>query len=339
MAEPLLELLREEKLEIRIGCEVKKIVHENGKAVSLETNEGDFKLGNAKLILAMGVLPPTTLMLKSFPSLAGIGSRFTGHFISSIFARVPIHDNTDPSSMYHNLRNEISGRFEVAAIHISGLNPDPKLQFHIQLSAILDGTPRDDLQKVERQYPDMMPAVLMKKLLSYEGPPDILLVCKTIGGLDHTNEENWFRLNSEIDAGATCNATLQAVTSEVDLQLWDAMEESTFAVLEKLRDYSEEPCQLEYWHHAEQSWRKNRPPPDEIRREHLVHPASTMWIGADESSPVDLDYRFRSVENVYLTGGALWPVAGSLNPTCIMAALAMNLADKLAPHTTLNKAK
>jgi choline dehydrogenase-like flavoprotein len=34
----------------------------------------------------------------------------------------------------------------------------------------------------------------------------------------------------------------------------------------------------------------------------LVHPASTMWIGDDSSSPVDQDYRFRGVENVYLTG-------------------------------------
>jgi choline dehydrogenase-like flavoprotein len=49
-------------------------------------------------------------------------------------------------------------------------------------------------------------------------------------------------------------------------------------------------------------WLKDRPPTSQIRRRVLVHPASTMWIGDDSSSPVDLDYRFRGVENVYLTG-------------------------------------
>ena len=54
-----------------------------------------------------------------------------------------------------------------------------------------------------------------------------------------------------------------------------------------------------------------------------------MWIGKDEDSPVDLDYKFRGVENVYLTGGALWPTGASWNPTCTMTALAMHLGDRL----------
>ncbi|CAB4032649.1 major facilitator superfamily domain-containing 8-like, partial [Paramuricea clavata] len=43
-------------------------------------------------------------------------------------------------------------------------------------------------------------------------------------------------------------------------------------------------------------WLKDRPATSQIRRRVLVHPASTMWISDD------LDYRFRGVENVYLTG-------------------------------------
>ncbi|XP_028408128.1 uncharacterized protein LOC114530721 [Dendronephthya gigantea] len=122
VADPLLELLRKKKLEIKINCEVKKIVHENCNAVSLETSEGNVKLGNAKLILAMGVLPATTLMLNSFPPssfkpLSGIGSRFTAHFRSSILARVPFCKDSRPWSVFHNLKDEIVGRFEVAAMH------------------------------------------------------------------------------------------------------------------------------------------------------------------------------------------------------------------------------
>ena len=48
-----------------------------------------------------------------------------------------------------------------------------------------------------------------------------------------------------------------------------------------------------------------------------------------KSAPVDLDYNSGGVENVYLTGGALWPTGASWNPTCVMTCLAMNLVDKL----------
>ena len=96
----MLELVMEKRfsniapLKIYIKCTVEKILHDGKKATTLKTNKGDLALGNAKLILALGALPPTTLMLNSFPKvdfplLANMGERFTSHFISSIIARVP----------------------------------------------------------------------------------------------------------------------------------------------------------------------------------------------------------------------------------------------------------
>ena len=323
-------------LEIKINCVVKKILYKDSKAVTLLTNQGEFELGDAKVILAMGVLPPTTLMLNSFPSssfgqLAGIGTRYTAHFRSSIVARLPIPDDGDSQNAYHILRKKLSGRFEVAAMHIPGLSPDSNRQFHVQLSAFLDGTPHEDLQNTMCQLPDIFPTLLIEQLSLCKGQPYIIFVCKTIGGLDHANENNWFRLSSEVpgndpSADITCNTTLQVVPNDADMQLWDTMDQSTFEILKMLDD----PCQMEFWHSSTKSWQKEHPPVSEIRRNVLVHPASTMWIGDDQSSsPVDLNYRFRGIENVYLTGGALWPNSGSWNPTCTMAALAMNLADKL----------
>ncbi len=55
-------------LKIVTKCLVAKIRQENGRAKYLETAKNDFTLGNAKLILAMGTLPPRTFMLNSFPS-------------------------------------------------------------------------------------------------------------------------------------------------------------------------------------------------------------------------------------------------------------------------------
>ena len=66
-----------------------------------------------------------------------------------------------------------------------------------------------------------------------------------------------------------------------------------------------------------------------------------MWIGEDQNSVVGLDYRPHGVENVYVTGGSLWPTSGSWNPTLTMVALSQHLADTLtservekAKHTT-----
>ena len=88
--EKLLEILldKEEKslkgcaapLKICIDCTVRKILNDGKKAIDLETSLGKVSLGNAKLILAMGTLPPTTLMLNSFPQLTNIGKRYTACF-------------------------------------------------------------------------------------------------------------------------------------------------------------------------------------------------------------------------------------------------------------------
>ena len=56
-----------------------------------------------------------------------------------------------------------------------------------------------------------------------------------------------------------------------------------------------------------------------------------MWIGDrnDTESPVTYDYRLRGIENVYVTGGALWPTGGSWNPVLTIVAMAMHLADTI----------
>ena len=46
-------------------------------------------------------------------------------------------------------------------------------------------------------------------------------------------------------------------------------------------------------------------------------------------APVDSHYLLRGSQNVYVTGGALWPQGGSWNPTLTMVALSQHLADLL----------
>ena len=108
------------------------------------------------------------------------------------------------------------------------------------------------------------------------------------------------------------------------------MDEATFQVLEHLSPSSK----IEYWNSEAKSWQKDRPPKHQIQHRYLVHPASTMWIGDTDTAPVSPGYKIRGVDNVYLTGGALWPTGASWNPTCAMTALAMHLADSLCGQQT-----
>jgi choline dehydrogenase-like flavoprotein len=86
---------------------------------------------------------------------------------------------------------------------------------------------------------------------------------------------------------------------------------------------------LEYWHETDETWKKDAPPSEQIRKKLLVHDASTMWIGnnVDTEAPVGLDYHLQGLDNVYITGGALWPTGGSWNPVVTIVAMAMHLAD------------
>ncbi len=99
------------------------------------------------------------------------------------------------------------------------------------------------------------------------------------------------------------------------------------------------PGSVEYWHGAADSgkWCAERPSVAARRVDALVHENSTMHIGADEDAPIGLDYRVRGTDNVYLTGGALWPQGGSWNPTMVMEALSLDLADRLVPPTLENR--
>ena len=78
------------------------------------------------------------------------------------------------------------------------------------------------------------------------------------------------------------------------------------------------------------TWSSERPGIPERRVPGLVHEGSALAIGETDEFAVGLDYRLRGTENVYVTGGCLWPTGGSWNPTMTMAALAQDLADRLA---------
>ena len=99
-----------------------------------------------------------------------------------------------------------------------------------------------------------------------------------------------------------------------------------------------EAMNLEYWHDdgtgsGDGIWKKERPAQKEIRIPGVVHEASTLYVGK-ESEPgacLDESYRPFGCKNVYVTGGAILPTAGSWNPTLTLCGYAQDLAKKIVP--------
>ena len=311
-------------MKLATNCVVERIIQEQGRAIALQTSRGRVDIGNAKLILAMGILPPTTLMLNSFPKAAfsrleHVGKRYTAHFTSAVIARIP------RSSLPYC---KDLGQFEKGAMYIAGTDPASGKQYHIQFSAATDARPIRDTADSLQHFPDAVAAPSHEQLMTSKD--HIVFDCAALGELDHRNVDNWLRLNKHDDL--TSNVDLQVIANKTDNALWDVMDEAVFDVIEKGLSGSN----VEYWHPTGDSysgsWRSARPPADKIRKPALFHEASTMWIGDedDKKAPVGLDYRPRGVENVYITGASLSPTGGSWNPTASMVALALHLADILS---------
>ena len=306
------------RVYIATECVVQRILQQENTATALETSQGVVNIGEAKLILAMGTLPPATLLLNSFPSVAQVGARFTAHFITSIVARVPRKDFA--------FEGELAD-MELAAIYVAGKSK-AGMQYHVQLSALAERDPAANAYRAARYAPDVVATASPQQLAS--SGDHIVLVCAVLGELDERNADNWLRPSRLGDP--TINVTLQVLANSTDRQTWDTMDTATFELIEKVLSPNG-ATRVEYWHGdpGQGSWTKERPAIEERRVPGLVHEGSTLWIDGDPSKgPVGEDYRPQGIPNVYVTGGALWPTSGSWNPTMTMVALAQDLADKLA---------
>ncbi|XP_072022786.1 uncharacterized protein [Amphiura filiformis] len=283
-------------------------------------------LGNAKLILAMGTLPPTTLVRNSFPDVAA-GERFGAHFISSIIARIPRADFIDSDEL-HDL--------ELGAFYIAGKGKEGYTQqYHIQLTVISDKSPDENVKKALRYMPDVVATASKEQLKSSVGK--VVFVCAVLGELDVTNPDSWFKQNTD-DTDLTTNSKLQVTVNEKDKKTWNAMDDATFGILEEVLS-PEGPQAVDYWHGSPDKgeWKKQRPSEEERRVDMLVHESSTLHIGEELSDPVDTNYCLRGTTNVYVTGASLWPRSGSWNPTLTMVALSQHLADQLVAEKKKRK--
>jgi len=178
-----------------------------------------------------------------------------------------------------------------------------------------------------RECPDYAAAATYAQLKGSE--KHIVFVCATLGEFTEDNTDNFVKLNKTRDP--SCNITLQFTLTENDKLLWDVMDEATYQTIETMSGGS--TSDIEYWDTDTNSWKKDKPKASTIRIPGIVHEASTAFVGLKKNGgSVDSFYRPHGVKNVFVTGGALFPTAGSWNPTLTMCGFAQDLARKLNAH-------
>lgn len=292
-------------LRIATGCAVRRVHRLDGRVTALDTARGRLEVGAAKVILAMDTVPAATLLMEAFPEQEQIGQRYTGHFVSTLSARVPRAAYPFGAAL---------GELELAALYLAGKNKQSGMQYHVQLTALSDRAPERNAARALRHLPDALASVGPAQLASCAD--HLVFACAVLGELDYRNSANRLRRDG----------TPEVQPNAADRATWDTMDEAAFQLLELALAGG---GTVEYWHEDGQVWGAGRPAVTQRRRPGLVHEGSALWIGDQHESPVGLDYRPHGVDNVYITGGALWPAAGSWNPELAMVALSQDLADGL----------
>ncbi|AOE49482.1 GMC oxidoreductase [Kangiella sediminilitoris] len=307
------------ELTIVDQCVVEELLHDDkGTVVAIETRRGTISVADANIILAMGAIPPATLLMNSFgEQLPNAGSRYTGHFMSHVTARVPRSAYSDLSDL------------EIGAVYLDGKD-SAGYQYHVQASVFAESKPEEDKVTTARECPDAAAAPSMQQLVGSEDC--VVFVCATLGEISEKNSDNWIKLNKGKDP--TTNISLQLILGNEEKQLWDQLDEATYQTIEALATSGETTPDIEYWidnGDGTGQWSKDKPSIKQIRLNIIVHEASQIWVGDDpEDSVVGLDYRPHGVKNVYVTGAGLFPTSGSWNPTLTMCGFAQDLAVKLS---------
>ncbi|KAH9889357.1 hypothetical protein C8Q73DRAFT_653745 [Cubamyces lactineus] len=304
----------------------------------LHTSRGALCFPNFRtnIILAAGAFPAATLLLNSAGDrLNGrIGTRVAGHYISHITARFP--------KALLGAGVDLVDHLEIAASYLAGKDPKTGLQYHVQITAIHSPNPEEDAEDAARLCPDYAAAATAEQLANSQDY--VVLVCATLGELDEKNPDSWVKHNPE-NPDVTTNIRLQVLPNANTDSCTEVMEEATYKAIEVMA--GSDASKIEYWHDAapgeaeSAGWQSVRPPPSMIRVPGLVHETSMLYMSdnleEDPHAAVDSLYRPYKCDNVFVTGGAIFPTSGSWNPTLTMCGFAQDLADKLFKKKQLER--
>ncbi|PPQ94234.1 hypothetical protein CVT25_006660 [Psilocybe cyanescens] len=309
----------------------------NNKVNVLNTSRGNlcFPDENTNIILATSAIPATTILLNSLESMQErAGNRLSGQILTYIPARFPIDQERFPGlggcSQGDTCTGDCGHRLQMSATYIAGQDSVSQQQYHIQITAIYSPHPKWDIVDAGRESTDYAVSVTLEQL---EGSDNcIVLICTSLGEFNERNPDSWMKHNPK-DSNPITNVKVQATMDQKTTSLQEVMDKATFDAITVLAGSKFE--EIEYWHNEGKNcgWSKEKLTDSEIHVPGLIHDASTLYMGpeSDPHAGVDENYTPYGCKNVYVTGAAIFPSAGSWNPTLTMCGFAQDLARKIVP--------
>ncbi|KAM0378659.1 hypothetical protein ACHAPY_006366 [Fusarium culmorum] len=214
----------------------------------------------------------------------------------------------------------------MAAAYVAGKHPQNGLQYHVSVTAVNSPHPVHDVEDAARECPDYASAATLDQLT--DSKDYVVFICSALGEFSEKNTDSHVKLNKGTDP--TCNVNLQYTLSKDDYACWDVMDTATYDTIIQMAGGHEHESDIDWWDEESHAWIKTKPAVDTIRIPGIVHESSTCFMGPKASGgSVDELYRPHGIENVHVAGAALFPTAGSWNPTMTMCGCAQDLAQKL----------
>jgi choline dehydrogenase-like flavoprotein len=273
------------------------------------TNHGTVHLPpSGRVVLATATIENTRLALASFaglgmPNYEQIGANFQVHMRSNLIVRIP-------KTALPGLAG-VRG-LQAAALVVKGRHVDDRVHhFHLQITASgLQGLDTNAEAKLFKTIPDVDTVDAFRSMTE----DHVVIAIRGVAEMDANNPRSMIRLASARDEFGVPRAFVSVTPTAGDLAAWDACDAAALAVATAFAGHTQ--CEV-----------------IAFNRDGLgttYHEGGSLAMGdSADTSVTNADTRFHLVDNVYVTGPALFPTTGSANPMLTGVALARRLADHL----------
>ncbi|MFF2619044.1 GMC oxidoreductase [Kitasatospora sp. NPDC058046] len=303
------------RLDLRTECRLTGLGLTGSRVRTLRTTHGEIPLGaGTAVVLATNTVEATRQVLLALPNHPLAGRNLIGHLQSTLIMRVPA-----PSPR---------PAFEWGTLLLPGHGADRHLQVQVRLA--------------HGPIPGDRAAVLRRRVPGLSGPGlfagaderHLAVHLTAVGEIGPARDDEAQRITLSRSVRDTNGTPVAEVSTRPDLMddpMWEAMDDALETVAAVLArpgtGYGGTPGQTGWdtamparagWSHGGRRW------------EGCVHSAGTLWMSdSAESGVTDPSGRVHGVDNLYVTGLALFPSAGSHNGGLTAVALALALADRL----------
>lgn len=277
---------------------------------------------NCTVVIAASTIESTRLAMESFRTQR-MGANLMAHLRSNITVRIK-------RSVFKNLPTKALD-LETAALIVRGTTANNR-RFHFQVSAAAIMGPNPE-QNLFTAIPDIDQ---LDNVRANQDPNWVVLTLRAIGELAGNKtaapgdqKKSWIDLtrddpnqNDPFAAGKR-RAWVNLDPSDADIAAWKDMEQKA---LDLALGVAGNANNIQYFYSGKWNPTPQNPPlpggdgRDAIGSTH--HESGTLWMGGPNDSVTDSDGKFHHVSNAYVAGPALFPTAGSANPSLTAMTLA-----------------